>query len=65
MRIIIIILLSSILSSCSTTDGVKYSFLPTNQEDNINWEYNKYNLMDSSDGSKDPNAKIKIWRATY
>jgi len=34
-------------------------------EDSIDWGYNKYNMMDSPDGSDDPNAKIKIWGAKY
>jgi hypothetical protein len=34
-------------------------------EDSQDRTNTKYNLMDSPDGRKDPNANIKVWGATY
>jgi len=54
------------LQGCaSVNENNNYGFgaRPGMQEDSIT--NTKYNLMDSQDGSKDPNARIKIWRATY
>ena len=67
MKIFLIILSGIILASCVSVNNDRNGFFPQprNQEDNISWEYNKYNLMDSPDGSTDPTAKIKIWGATY
>lgn len=70
MRILLvnlIILLS--LNSCSTVSKVQeddgWFPSPSQSEDNINWEYNKYNLLDSQDGSEDPNAKATIFKNKF
>ena len=53
-----------IMCSCSTVSHDPYT-KNNMAEDSIDWGYNKYNMMDSPDGSNDPNAKIKIWGAKY
>jgi hypothetical protein len=67
MKIFFLIIISILFSSCASVNKDRYGFFPApkEQEDSINWEYNKYNLMDSPDGSKDPTAKVGIWGATY
>lgn len=58
-----------VLCSCASVqvDNDRYGFFPTPgmQEDAQDRINTKYNLLDSSDGSKDPNANIKVWGATY
>jgi len=57
------------LSSCANVqvDNNRYGFMPHPGMDSDSQDRNntKYNLMDSSDGSKDPTAPIKVWGATY
>lgn len=59
-----LISLPFIVCSCSNVSPGPYT-KNNMAEDSIDWGYNKYNMMDSPDGSDDPNAKIKIWGAKY
>ena len=69
MRVLLanlIVLLS--LNSCTTVCRVQEQegFLPVRDcEDSITWEYNKYNLMDSPDGSQDPNLQKQIFKKKF
>lgn len=60
----ILVFLSTVLVSCSSVKQGPYS-KNNMAEDSIDWGYSKYNLLDSPDGSNDPNARIKIWGAKY
>ena len=68
---LIVLLVPVIFCSCSTvqvdSSNSKYGFYPKPgmNEDAQDRTNTKYNLMDSSDGSKDPTANIKVWGATY
>lgn len=64
MKLIFIPIMLMGLSSCSNVSQGPYG-KDNMAEDSIDWGYNKYNMMDSSDGSGDPNARIKIWGAKY
>jgi len=69
MRVLLvnlIILLS--LNSCSTVSKVQEEegwFPIRNDEDSIDWSYNKYNMMDSSDGAQDPNIQSQIFKKKF
>jgi hypothetical protein len=70
LKIALICFIPLSLSSCATTaveDNGRYGFFPKPgmAEDSQDRNNTKYNLMDSPDGRKDPNAKIKVWGATY
>jgi len=57
-----------VLCSCTTVKETNnYGFFPKPgmDEDSQDRNNTKYNIMDSSDGSRDPNANIKVWGATY
>jgi hypothetical protein len=60
-------LMPLVLSSCASLDeDNRYGFLPgPGMHEDAQDFPTKYNQMDSSDGSQDPNAKLKIWGATY
>lgn len=62
----LLILIPLSLCSCSTMQvkNDRYGFFPYDKQDRVEG-YNKYNLMDSPDGSKDPTANVKVWGATY
>jgi len=60
----ILVAMSTIFVSCSSVKQGPYT-KNNMAEDNIDWGYSKYNLLDSPDGSNDPNARIKIWGAKY
>ena len=61
MRHFFLVIVCAALSSCATVDSNTQTRLPNNKQH----DYNKYNLLDSPDGSKDPTAVVKIWGATY
>lgn len=66
MNIFLFLFVIIALQGCaSVSEKNNYGFgaKPGMQEDSIN--NTKYNLMDSQDGSKDPNARVEIWGATY
>lgn len=68
MRFYILMLMSLVLCSCTTVNETNnYGFLPKPgmNEDAQDRNNTKYNLMDSADGSQDPNAYIKVWGAKY
>ena len=69
MRLVVIALLSLGLCSCSTVsvNNDRYGFFPKPgmSEDSQDRTNTKYNMMDNSDGSRDPNAKINVWGAVY
>jgi hypothetical protein len=65
MRYFLLGIICMSLASCATVDSNRREELPRGNKQNSNYQYNKYNLLDSPDGSKDPTAKIKIWGATY
>lgn len=52
-----------VFTSCSTVSHGPYK-QNAMAEDSVDWS-SKYNLMDSSDGSDDPNIKWKVWGAKY
>lgn len=57
------------LSSCANVrvESDRYGFFPNPgmSEDAQDRTNTKYNLMDSSDGRRDPNGDLKVWGATY
>lgn len=68
MKLGYLVLSSLALCSCSTTkDSGSYGFFlhPGMDEDAQDRNNTKYNLMDSSDGMKDPTANLKIWGTKY
>ena len=69
MKCFVFILLPIFLCSCSSVNvnNDRYGFFPGPgmNEDSQDRNNTKYNLMDSPDGSKDPNAKINVWGANY
>jgi hypothetical protein len=57
-----------LLSGCASVkqEGNYGFFPPPGMQEDAQDRYNsKYNLLDSSDGSEDPNANIKVWKAEY
>jgi len=61
-------LIPLVLTSCATINSNNnYGFNPgPGMSEDAQDRYNtKYNLMDSPDGMKDPNAKVKAWSTTY
>lgn len=68
---LLVFLIPIIFCSCSSVQvnnsNSKYGFYPSPgmSEDAQDRYDTKYNIMDSSDGSKDPNAKVKVWGAVY
>lgn len=68
MKTLLIASLAFALCSCaSVQDHNKHSFvLPPGMDTDAQDRHNtKYNMMDSSDGSKDPTASANIWGTTY
>jgi len=69
MKFVSICTIPLVLCSCSTTrvENDRYGFFPKPgmSEDSQDRTNTKYNLMDSPDGRRDPNANIKVWGATY
>jgi len=70
LKIVLFCFVSLCLNSCATTtveDNGRCGFFPKPgmNEDAQDRPSTKYNLMDSPDGMKDPNARIKMWGATY
>jgi hypothetical protein len=66
MNILLLVFAMVALQGCaSVNEGNNYGFdaRPGMQEDSIT--NTKYNLMDSPDGSRDPNANVRVWGATY
>lgn len=64
----LVLLVPFMLCSCaSVKENNNYGFFPRAgmQEDAQDFPNTKYNMMDSSDGSEDPNANIKVWKAVY
>jgi len=64
MNLILLLLAGIVLCSCANVKQGPYT-RNNMAEDSIDWGYNKYNMLDTPDGSNDPNAKIKIWGAKY
>lgn len=64
----LILLVPLILTACANlNEQNNYGFNPGPgmQMDGQDRSNTKYNLMDSQDGMKDPNEKVKIWGTTY
>ena len=61
------VLLSFFLMGCSTTSqvGKDQGWLPSGMAEDSQDYPTKYNTMDSPDGSKNPNAQVNIFGATY
>ena len=61
------VLLSFFLMGCSTTSqvGKDQGWLPSGMAEDAQDYPTKYNMMDSPDGSKNPNAQVRIFGATY
>jgi predicted small secreted protein len=59
--------LAFILMGCSTTSqvGKDQGWLPSGMAEDAQDYPTKYNMMDSPDGSKNPNAQVRIFGATY
>jgi hypothetical protein len=63
-----ICLLPLVLMGCASVNSHNnYGFNPGPgmQEDSQDRYNTKYNMMDSLDGRRDPNANVKAWGATY
>ena len=56
-----------LLMGCSTTSqvGKDQGWLPSGMAEDAQDYPTKYNMMDSPDGSKNPNAQVRIFGATY
>jgi hypothetical protein len=66
MRLLLVIPLFTLASCASVNNNNRYGFLPRPGMTEDSHDYNtKYNLMDSPDGSKDPNGYYRVWGATY
>lgn len=64
----LVVLIPLIFSSCANVkEDNRYGFFPGPgmSEDAQDFPNTKYNMMDSTDGSQDPSANIKVWGATY
>jgi hypothetical protein len=65
----LLLLVPGVISSCANVqvNNDRYGFIPTPGMDVDAQDRNntKYNLLDSSDGSNDPTANIKIWGTKY
>ena len=58
-------LIPLVLTGCVTNNNYGFNPGPGMSEDAQDRYNTKYNLMDSPDGMKDPNAKVKAWSTTY
>jgi len=56
------ILLSFLMLGCANTS---YRTIPTAMSEDAQDYPTKYNMMDSQDGRRNPNAQINIFGATY
>lgn len=68
MKIALLLLIPLIICSCTTVnEHNNYGFFPAPgmDEDSQDRHNTKYNMMDSPDGSQDPNAHVKIWGTKY
>ena len=67
MRILVLILPMIVCSCANVNENNRYGFFPKPgmSEDSQDRNNTKYNLMDSPDGCKDPNAKVRVWGAVY
>ena len=62
----IVLLLPLLLCNCASVHQEQGWFpAPGMHEDGQDRTNTKYNQMDSSDGSHDPTAKVKVWGAVY
>ena len=61
------VFLAFLLMGCSTTSqvGENQGWLPSGMAEDAQDYPTKYNMMDSPDGSKNPNAQVNIFGATY
>jgi hypothetical protein len=61
------VFLAFLLMGCSTTSQVSkdQGWLPSGMAEDAQDYPTKYNMMDSPDGSKNPNAQVNIFGATY
>jgi hypothetical protein len=57
----------ALVGCASVNSNNNYGFNPGPgmQEDSQDRNNTKYNMMDSPDGRRDPNANVKIWGTTY
>jgi hypothetical protein len=58
---------SFLLMGCSTTSQVSkdQGWLPSGMAEDAQDYPTKYNMMDSPDGSKNPNSQVNIFSVTY
>ena len=52
-------------SSVNSDNNYGFNPGPGMHEDGQDRNNTKYNMMDSADGRRDPNANVKLWGATY
>jgi hypothetical protein len=67
MKKLIWLLPLTLVGCASVNSNNNYGFNPGPgmQEDAQDRNNAKYNMMDSPDGRRDPNANVKLWGATY
>lgn len=67
MKKLICLLPLALVGCASVNSNNNYGFNPGPgmQEDGQDRNNTKYNMMDSPDGRRDPNANVKLWGATY
>ena len=68
LKALLLLAVSALFSSCASVNSDNnYGFVPAGMhEDSQDYHRNtKYNMMDSPDGMHDPNARVKMWGATY
>lgn len=60
------IALAFMLMGCATTQtSYREGFMPSGMSEDAQDYPTKYNLMDSPDGSKNPNGQVNIFGITY
>jgi dolichyl-phosphate-mannose--protein O-mannosyl transferase len=60
------LLLCFIMMGCANTQtSYREGFMPSGMAEDAQDYPTKYNMMDSPDGSKNPNAQVNIFGATY
>jgi hypothetical protein len=68
MKVLLWFAVAITFSSCASLhEDNRYGFLPGPgmSEDAQDFPDTRHNMMDSSDGSQDPNARLKVWGAVY
>ena len=58
--------LAFVFMGCANTQtSYREGFMPSGMAEDAQDYPTKYNMMDSPDGSKNPNAQVRIFGATY